>query len=91
MLAAKEPAYMWLKVMPSAKFQFTREGEVPAPLSIKVPASACEGLGMNINVKVSGVGAVGSHPWEKREFGKTKSKDITNYYFEADKVEQVKV
>ena len=90
-LVAGKEGVTYLRLVPVNPFQFKRQGETPSLLQVEIPANVdCKGLFMGQLIDVSGQGAVGSHPWEKREFGKVKVKDIDNYYFKAEKITLVK-
>lgn len=77
----------YVRIKPNQGFTFTRAGETPAliPLILR-DQSMIAGLTIGAKVLVEGVGGLGVHEWTKKEFGKEKTKDITNYYFVAEKI-----
>jgi hypothetical protein len=81
----------YIRIKPYEGFMFRRQGEIPGLLGIELPASVdVRGMGLGSPVRVSGSGAVGVVDWEKREFGKVKTKQIDNFYFRAEKFEIIK-
>jgi hypothetical protein len=87
-----EDGTTYLRVTASQErpFRFPRQGERAATVQLRVPpvlAAHVQTLTPGCMIHAEGIGAVGSHEWEKpAKFGqKPQTKDIINYYMEVSK------
>jgi len=83
----------YVKVLPEGHWKYERQGEMPAPISIRAPSTLTKTLNINQRVAIKGKMTVGVHEWEKpKTFNQREPqmKKIENTYFTADSIDPVK-
>jgi hypothetical protein len=84
----ESPGFNYVRVFPFGHYRFPKQGETPGYVLVKATVAQSSNLTVGAKVKISGKMAVGSHEWERpAKFGeKPKTKDILNYYFDAEQI-----